>query len=1127
MKSIQSISLLLAENGPWMTDGESGTESTAAVHTLGNIVKDAAASHGGTLESATDERFILTFGSTVHAILAAVEIQRACVATSSRAQPFARTRLVVHTYEVRGAHLDMFSIAVHLATRIVALARRGQILVSELTADQIAQLSSDISFLELGTHRLRDIVRPVRLSQVVAQGIVQSFPALECIPDETAYLPVAATSFVGREQQLQDLVKLMTTSRLVTLTGAGGSGKTRLALELARTAQAAHREGVRFVELAGVRTDELVPGAVVAALGMRDPTSGRLPTEFLCASLASGDPLLVLDNCEHIVSGVAGLVAELLRACPNLQVLATSREPLRLASEVEQRVPPLERPDAATSLVSPDRLADYEAVRLLVARARDVQPGFQLSGDNAAAVARICARLEGLPLGIELAAARLRTLSPDQVAARLGAQLDLLISGGGSRPDRQHTMRATIDWSHELLSPVEQVVFRRLSVFAGGFTAAAAGYVSAGDDVLELDVPDALDGLVIKSLIEVDHERAEPRLRILEPLRQYAAERLHGSPDRDDVVRRHVEWAVQFAGKAAEGYVPEQPRWSLRLAEERDNLRQALEVALTGTDRAAALWITGTLGYAWFTTGEAEALGWTMRALRATTDDKGEARGWALFAAGFLESNVLNYRQALAYLTEGLNLFRALENHAGEAYVLMALGRVARSIDIDETPASAFFEQGRDIFREFDLPGRSGYGPMLAFLAIESYQKGNYELAASLSAEALEFGAARGVVQLVAECRRMHAVFAARSGRHAEAQRLLEQAATAHEQAGDRWQLAQVLSTAAHLTLERGDERGAVEPAGAALRIAREIGSGERMIDALQTALRVLWRCGRSTEAATLLGATEATCDPLPRRASRYESRLAPVVEGVRTQGLDAHRAEGRGVSLDGAAHLALRTLNEEFMRRTSTGQGHVDRDTAPMQTTTQPAGADASVFRCEGEYWTVSYAGKMFRLRGNKGLFYIARLLADPGRDVHVADLAACGGGRPTTGNDRRRPVEGDLGAILDPRATAQFKERLSELRVELDDATSASDLGRAERAQHEIEAITQELSAAYGLRGRARKVGDPSERVRKAVTNQIRRALEKINAEHPELGRHLTNALRTGFACAYQPEHPVDWCL
>ena len=341
----------------------------------------------------------------------------------------------------------------------------------------------------------------------------------------------------------------------------------------------------------------------------------------------------MLDNCEHVVAGVAALVSELLPACAALHVLATSREPLRLPGEVERPVPPLDRPDP-DALESPKRLAEYDAVRLLVERGADVRPGFRLTDGNAAAVARICSGLAGLPLAIELAAARLRTLSPEQVAARLGEQLDLLTHGGRSRPDRQQTMRATLDWSHQLLAADEQIVFRRLSVFAGGFTLDAAEQVADGDGVDRAGVADAVERLASRSLVAVDHDRAEPRLHMLEPVRQYAAERLREAGERDRMVRRHLDWVVSLAAKAGIGFMREQRRWSARLRDEQDNIRQAMESALAGVDPEAALRIAAALGYPWFSMGQPDAHAWVVRALEAAPGAPDLIRAMALLGRG-------------------------------------------------------------------------------------------------------------------------------------------------------------------------------------------------------------------------------------------------------------------------------------------------------------------------------------------------------------------------------------------------------------------------------------------------------------------------------------------------------------
>jgi non-specific serine/threonine protein kinase len=670
-----------------------------------------------------------------------------------------------------------------------------------------------------------------------------------------------------------------------------------------------------------------VPDAVLGALGMREPPAGTSATEALCAALADRALLLVLDNCEHVVAGVAALVSSLLAACAGLRVLATSREPLRVTGEVERLVPPLDRP-AASATETLDRLATYDAVRLLVERGSDVRPGFRLTEGNATAVTSICAGLEGLPLAIELVAARLRTQSPEQLAARLGEQLDLLTHGGRTRPDRQQTMRATLDWSHGLLSPDEQTVFRRLSIFAGGFTLEAAADVAASDRVTEALVIDAIERLATKSLIELDHEREEPRLRMLEPVRQYAAERLREAGERDAIVRRHLDWVVRFAVRAGLRFMTEQRHWTLRLRDEEDNLRQALEASFAGVDREAALRIAAALGYPWFTMGQPDGRAWVARALDAAPGAPELLRAMALYGAGLLEENALDYPRALKHLREALAIFRTCGVRAGEAWALMAMGRAASWINLDGRPASAWFADALHIFRE--IGEQAGIGLMLTLLALESYDAGDRELAASQAAEALEIGTESSVLQLlvVGQSRRMLAVLAADRGQHAESKRLLEQAAQAFEHAGDRYQLGVVLTTMAFLACERGDVVEALSALRKALRLARDAGSGERMRYDLGAAVQVLWHRGRTHEAASLLGAVE-TFQRSSYRTEWFGARLDVVDAGVAAAGLDGQRIAGRELSLERAADLALHVLDEELAAASAAAVPEADADGA------------------------------------------------------------------------------------------------------------------------------------------------------------------------------------------------------
>jgi predicted ATPase/class 3 adenylate cyclase len=864
---------------------------------------------------------IFLFGSAGDAVAAAVEAQRALAAEPWPGGATVRVRMAIHAGEVAEVGDELFGMALHQASRIMAVTYGGQVVVSDTAVGLIAQPAPDISLRDLGVHRLRDIVRPVRLHQAVAEGIQTSFPPLKTATSDASRLPAPTTSFVGRERELREVVDLLASRRLVTLTGVGGSGKTRLALEVARRVADRHRDGVCLVELAGLGTDTLVPEAALGALGMREPTAGRSASEFLCAALADRALLLVLDNCEHVVAGVAALVSELLPACPALHVLATSREPLRVPGEVERPVPPLDRPDPE-AVKSPARLAEYDAVRLLVERGGDVRPGFRVNDGNAAALASICSELAGLPLAIELAAARLRTLSPEQVAARLGEQLDLLTHGGRSRPDRQQTMRATLDWSHELLTPDEQIVFRRLSVFAGGFTLDAAEQVAEGDGVQQSRVADVVERLASKSLAAVDHDRAEPRLHMLEPVRQYAAERLREAGEHDRIVRRHLEWAVSLAAKAGIGFMRDQRRWSARLCDEHDNIRQAMESALAGVHREAALRIAAALGYPWWAMGQPDARAWVSGALEAAPGAPDLIRAFALFGAGMLAENALDYDQALVHLREALAISRTLGARTLEGWVLVAMGLAAWDIDVDARPPAAWYEDALRIFREVDEP--AGIGWMLGLLAEGQVKAGDLEGAAGRATEAFDLGTRSGLHGVVAQSRQVLAIVAVQRGQYADAERLLEDVIAAREQAGDRWQLALTLTMRAGLAFRRGDDTRALRPLRQALHLARDSGSADRMGNAVELAAHSLHRRGRAREVATLVGAVEAVHLRLPLTQEQLlprRPRITQVVSGTGftplaslvPAGFDEHRVAGRNLSLERAADLALRVLGEEL----------------------------------------------------------------------------------------------------------------------------------------------------------------------------------------------------------------------
>jgi predicted ATPase len=555
-----------------------------------------------------------------------------------------------------------------------------------------------------------------------AADLRQDSPArrtLNAIPNN---LPVQLTSFIGREQEVAEVRRHLGETRLLTLTGAGGAGKTRLALQAAQGLSTEFADGVWWVELAPLSDPALVPQAIGAPLGLRDEAN-RPMLDQLRDHLRTKRLLLVLDNCEHLVAACAVCADALLHAAPGLRILATSREPLAIAGETTYRVPSLETPDTA-HLPPPPALAQVEAVRLFVERGAAVLPGFAVTQGNAAAIAEICRRLDGIPLAIELAAARIKVLPVEELRARLGDRFRVLTSGSRMALPRQRTLRATMDWSWDLLAEAERILLRRLAVFAGGWTLDAAESVCAGDDIPEEQVLDTLAGLVDKSLVILDCSGERGRYRMLETVRQYATERLAESGEADRVRQRHAGHFLGFTERAEpELYGPEQDGWLARLEDEHSNLRAALEwlaasgAAEQGLRLAGALWrfweVHGHLGEGRTSLAEMLRL--------AGPDADPAARAKALLGAGGCAYYMRDHPAATRLWEESLRLHRAVGGRQGEARVLIYQGWLANDTG-QFAEARRLYEEGLAICRE--IGDRQGTAWALARLGIAWHWEG-------------------------------------------------------------------------------------------------------------------------------------------------------------------------------------------------------------------------------------------------------------------------------------------------------------------------------------------------------------------------------------------------------------------
>jgi predicted ATPase/class 3 adenylate cyclase len=564
--------------------------------------------HRGVAFKWTGDGYCAAFGDAMDALHAAIEIQQGLCGpavappaggvpqeeaplTPERGQggerrtqeaPL-RVRVALHTGAAEAREGDYFGHALSRVARIVKAGHGGQVLLSQATTTSVQNhLPPAVSLLDLGLHRLRDLPQPEHIYQLLHPDLPAEFPPLRSLSLRSHNLPQQTTSFVGREQEMAATKQLLAASRLLTLTGAGGTGKTRLSLQLADDLLTEYEDGVWLVELAALADPALVPHAVAAVLAVREEP-GKPLTETLVEYLEPRQLLLILDNCEHLLAASAELVHTLIRFCPKLRIVATSREGLKIPGEQSYRVPSLTAPDprslpatlAGAELVA--TLGEFEAVQMFLDRAASIQSTFALTPRNARAVAQVCHRLDGIPLAIELAAARLKLLSVEQLAPGLDSMFRLLTGGSRVALRRQQTLRYLIDWSYDLLTEAEKFLLRRLSVFAGGFTLEAVLAVCAGEIVEPDGVLDLLGELVEKSLVWAIEPAAEPRYRLLEPIRQYASEKLWEAKEGQVARLRYRSCLLRLAEQALAALSgPERELWLERLVAEYDNLRAAL-----------------------------------------------------------------------------------------------------------------------------------------------------------------------------------------------------------------------------------------------------------------------------------------------------------------------------------------------------------------------------------------------------------------------------------------------------------------------------------------------------------------------------------------------------------------------
>lgn len=691
----------------WESD-PARTGATLARHDA--LVREAIDTSGGTIFKTVGDAFCAAFPTAQDALLSALAAQLALHASERTADPLPRVRMALHSGSVQARDGDFFGPALNEVARLLEVAHGGQTLVSRATYHLLPDpLACEVTLVDLGEHRLRDLRRATRIYQMRHPDLPVDFPALRSLDSLPHNLPTQLTSFIGREREIAEVKRLLPENRLVTLTGAGGGGKTRLALQVGAEVIDRYPDGVWLVELASLAESALVPQTAIKAFGLR-PRPGQTALEALFEHCETRRLLLILDNCEHLIDACAGLAEELLVECPGVGLLATSRETLGVPGEMVWSVPPFSLPQGERTTAREGMR--YEGIKLFVTRAAHVQPRFDLTDQNVDTVVRLCRRLDGVPLAIELAAARVRFLTVDEIEERLGDRFALLTGGGRTVLERHQTLRSAIDWSFELLDEADKVLFRRLAVFAGGWTVESAerivaGGPDAGRPRLEnADVLPLLCTLVEKSLVLAEETRSGVRYRFLETLREYAWDRLDEAGEAEWVRRSHRDYFLGLAERADPQLVRvDKALWLERLEGEHDNFRAALEWTLgREPDIDLGLRLAVALHRFWLWHGYlADGIEWLERALDGAERGTPALRSAALTALGLLARVRGDRDRSRAAGRLALEIARRADHRPGIARALTICALAAQD-EGDYRGATRLNEEALGLGREVEDP---------------------------------------------------------------------------------------------------------------------------------------------------------------------------------------------------------------------------------------------------------------------------------------------------------------------------------------------------------------------------------------------------------------------------------------
>ena len=803
-----------------------------------SIMRKAIESNNGFVFETVGDSFCCSFEKAEDAVKAAIQIQinlsnEVCELSGQKGKNcLIRVRIGIHSGNAEwNGNSYMGYITLARTARVMSAAYGEQILISndayELCFPKLPARSagggfgkeegeSNISFRDLGERRLKDVIEPIRLFQVASKELREEFPPLKTLDARPNNLPVQLSGFIGRADEIKHAKELLKDNRLLTLTGTGGLGKTRFSLQVAADLIDDFANGVWFVELAAVSDPVFLAITIINDLGLKEEQK-KTPEETLADHLKDKEILIVLDNCEQIIESCAKLAENLLLKCPKLKVIATSREGLNCIGEQTYRIPPLTLPDP-NHKYTPEQLTQYESVRLFIERALAVNPKFRVTNENAPALVGVCSRLDGVPLALELAAARTKVLSVEKIFERLDDRFNLLTGGKRTVLPRQQTLRALIDWSYDLLSENEKILWSRLSVFSGGWTLEAAEEVCSDEKISKNDILDLLSQLTEKSVIIYDETK--DRYRILESLKQYGIEKLS---DGKEIFLQHLNYFLKLSEKAKPELIGENTKfWMHKIEADHSNFISAIEWSVNNENKEKGAVISNALGSFWSRRGQYST---GIRLIEIILESSGilskSLKGIVLNWIGSFRISMGDNEQAKKYLEESLDLRKEIGDKIGIAESLLSLGNVTNSLG-DFELAKNYYEESQDIYKI--LGSKSGIAATTLSLGNIALNQGDYGLAKKYHEESLftfkEIGHKYGIALSINNLGDV-SLF---QGDYELAKKYLKESLDLLKEIGNKKGVAFSINTLGYIVLNQGDYEQAKKYYEESLFIFREIG---------------------------------------------------------------------------------------------------------------------------------------------------------------------------------------------------------------------------------------------------------------------------------------------------------------